>query len=80
MTEDDASDSEEAERIVGGVERPAPPKPDRDSNAPVPAWRKKKKGGALTALEREKIDSLGKKAMSARERRALNLPRPPPRR
>ena len=64
---------------MGNIERLAPPKPDRDSR-PVPAWRKKKKGATLTALEREKIDSMGKKAMSARERRALNLPRPPPRR
>lgn len=71
----DSTDSGSEEHIVGEEPRTAPPPKPVEPKPKVPIWKKK---GPLTQLEREKIDSLGKRAMTARQRRALNLPRPPP--
>jgi len=87
--EGNESESSGSDEWIVGQERPAqaakaskaPRKPQLDalgvSRQPrQEPWKKK---GALSTLERERIDQLGKKVMTARARRALNLPRPPPR-
>jgi len=69
---------DEAVVVVGSKrkqDKVARNKQEKKTEKVVPLWKKK---GPLTMLERERIDALGKKAMTLKERKRLNLPRPGP--
>jgi len=69
---------DEAEAFTGSGKRRdkvARNKQEKKVEKVAPLWKKK---GPLTLLERERIDALGKKAMTLKERKRLNLPRPGP--